>query len=61
VHGLDDRGDIGVGVAQKCFGLGVLPCRPEQRMPLVVHTVQKDGEQQTVVDVAGVEQGRPSG
>ena len=44
-HGLDDRWDIGVGVAQKFFGLGALSCRSEQRMPLVVHTVQQDGQQ----------------
>jgi len=42
VHGLDDRWDIGVGVAQKFFGLWILPCRSEQRMPLVVHITQQD-------------------
>lgn len=42
-HGLDDRGDIGVGVAQK-FLLGAHPCRSERRAALIVHTVQ-DGQQ----------------
>ena len=59
-HGLDDRWDIGVGVPQKFLGLGDLPWRFDQRMPVVVHTVPQDGPQQAVVDVAGVEQWRSS-
>ena len=59
-HGLDGRRDIAVGVAQELLGLAGLVCRSEQRTALIVFTVNQDGQEQSVIDVAGVEQRRPS-
>ena len=58
-HGLDDGWNIAVGVAQKFPSLAAPPRWSEQRTPLVVTTVQQDGQEQRVVDVAGIEQRRP--
>ena len=58
-YGLDDRWDVGVGVPQKFLGCGPLPWRSEQGMPVVVHTVHQDRQQQAVVDIACVQQWRP--
>jgi hypothetical protein len=41
-HRLDNRRDIGVGIAQKISGLLASSCRPEQRTTLIVATVQED-------------------
>src|SRR5882762_10292852 len=57
-HGLDGRRDIAVGVAQELLGLAGLVCRSEQRTALIVLTVNQDGQEQSVIDVAGVEQDR---
>jgi hypothetical protein len=38
-HGLDDRRNIGVGVAQKFLGLAALPGRSERGTPLIIETV----------------------
>jgi hypothetical protein len=46
-HGLDDRWDISVGVAQKFLGLAPLSCRSEQGTPVVIDTVQQE---QAVID-----------
>ena len=58
-HRLDDRWDIGVGVAQKFPRLATPPRWSEQRTPMVVATVQQDGQEQPVVDVADIEQRCP--
>ena len=58
-HGLGDGWNIAVGVAQKFPSLAAPPRWSEQRTPLVVTTVQQDGQEQRMVDVAGIEQRRP--
>jgi hypothetical protein len=49
-----------VGVAQELLDLAALACRSEQRTALIVLTMHQDGQKQSVIDVAGVEQRRPS-
>jgi len=58
-HGLDGGRDVRVRLAQECLALWSFPGRSEQGMSLIVDAMREDGQEQAVVDVVGVEQGRP--
>src|SRR6516225_3738329 len=59
-HGLDGGRDVRVRLAQECLALWSFPGRSEQGMSLIVDAMREDGQEQAVVDVVGVEKGRPS-
>jgi hypothetical protein len=59
-HGSNDGRNVRVRIAQECLALWSLSGRSEQGTPLIVDAVHEDGQEEAVIDVVGIEQGRPS-
>ncbi|WP_314963924.1 hypothetical protein [Bradyrhizobium cosmicum] len=58
-YSLEDRWNIGVGVTQKVGSLAAASGGSEHRLPLIVATVQQNGQKHAVIDIAGVQHRRP--